>query len=89
MMMKDCHYVNNAIPKETPTPQTIHPASILEKRIDEDEFFCFNFGFSYNVGNHINAIPSSNKAVEHIIDVVVNLFFELILRSSSLKRIAI
>jgi len=86
--MKDCYYVNNAIPKETPTPQSIHAAPILDKIIDEDGFFSFNFGFSYNVGNHINAIPSSNKADVDIIAVDVNLCFELISSNPSPKRIA-
>lgn len=87
--MQKYYCVKSAILKMMPTPPSIHAAPILERTIDESGFFCFNVGFSYNVGNHINATQSSIKAAADIMAVDVNRCFELILKSSSLKRITV
>ncbi len=79
--------MSKAIAKDIPKAQSKNAALILKTEFDEKEFFFLNDGFSYKVGNHINAVPSSIIAVVAIIAVDVNRCFGLIERSFSLNHI--
>lgn len=57
--------------KVIPAPNKIDPAAVRENDIAKLGFVFFNVGFSYKFGNHIIAIPSSNKAGVNKSDAVV------------------
>ena len=67
--------MTKAMNKLIPKVQSNHAAPILEKVNEEKEFFFLVDGFSYKVGNHINAVPSRKRAAQDIIAVAANRCF--------------